>query len=379
MKCPRCGNQDKNRFYKMNNRYYCRNCISFSKVYIDEYSKLRPSKRNSHYVYYDLPFLMSDMQRKISERLKSNYIHKKNSLVLAVCGSGKTEIVFDTIMYALNQGDRVCFCTPRKELCKELYERFKNHFYDLDVSLIYGGHIENLDSQFIICTTHQLYRFEHTGFHLIVLDEADAFPFYKNSVLEELFLRCAKGQYIKMSATIDENEAEDEDLLIMNRRYHFKDLPVPYKIIIPSFLHKFYLIYYMIKMKRKKKKVLIYVPSIKMVDEIVILMRKLHFCIEGIHSKTTDSISLLNSIREGNLDALVCTTILERGITIRDIQVIVVNAHHQVFDSRTLIQIAGRVGRKPDAYRGDVCFLAAYNTREMKRCIYSIKKLNKNV
>lgn len=377
MKCPRCHNENIDRFYKINNRYYCRNCISFSRVYIDDYKDNKLYMRNSDYVCYELPFRLSDMQKKISNGLKMNYINKKDSLVLAVCGSGKTEIVFETIMYALNQGHRVCFCTPRKDLCKELYDRFNEHFHDLDISLIYGGHIGNLSSQFIICTTHQLYRFEHVGFHLMILDEADAFPFYRNTVLEEMFLRCVKGSYIKMSATIE--ESHDEELFVMNRRYHSHDLPVPYKVIIPLMLHKYYLLYYAYKMKNKRKRVLVYVPTISMVDKMTCFLKKFYFKVEGVHSKTQNTMSILKHMRNGLLDVIVCTTILERGITIRDIQVIVLEAQHPVFDSRTLIQIAGRVGRKEDAYEGDVCFVSAYKTKEIDRCIYSIKKLNENV
>lgn len=377
MECPRCHNKNVSRFFKVNGRYYCRNCISFSRVYIDDYVDGKLYKINSDYMSYDLPFVLSDMQRKISLGLKKNYMNKKNSLVLAVCGSGKTEIVFETVMYALNLGHKVCFCTPRKELCKELYQRFQEHFHGLDISLIYGGHIENLDSQFIICTTHQLYRFEHIGFHLVILDEADAFPFYCNTVLEEIFLKCVKGSYIKMSATVE--ESHNEELFVMNRRYHSHDLPIPYQIILPSFFQRYYLLYYLYKMKLRHKRVLVYVPTVSMVEGMTSFIRNFGFHVEGVHSKTKDIMLMLDRLRKGMLDAIVCTTILERGITIKDIQVIVLEAQHSVFDSRTLIQIAGRVGRKDDAYTGDVCFLCVYRTKEMNRCIYSIKKLNESV
>lgn len=379
MECPRCHNTNVNKFYKINNRYYCRNCIRFSRVYIDEYASLHLSKQISHNVYYRLPFELSSMQKKISETLKVNYIHHKNSIVLAVCGSGKTEIVFDTIAYALSQGDKVCFCTPRKEICKELYQRFIEHFQYLDISLIYGGHLEKLDSQFIICTTHQLYRFEKAGFHLIIIDEVDAFPFYKNEVLQEIFNRCIKGNYIKMSATVDNNDIQEEELLIMNRRYHNKDLPVPYKRIMPFSFQKYYLVYFLRRMKKSNKKTLVFVPVIKEVIELVMFLRKFRFKVEGIHSKTLNSEKIIQQLKDNQLDVIVCTTILERGITIKDIQVIVYHCEHHVFDSRTLIQIAGRVGRKPEAYEGYVCFLSSYSTKEMNKCIYSIKRLNETV
>lgn len=379
MECPRCHSRDIKYFYKINDRFYCRRCIQFSRVFVDEFKELELSKEKKKYVSYHLSFELSPKQKRISLALKQNYIQKKNSLVLAVCGSGKTEIVFELIAYALNLGERVCFCTPRKELCKELYERFLIHFSSLDVSLVYGGHIENLDSQLIICTTHQLYRFEKTGFHLIILDEADAFPFYNNKVLEEIFNHCVKGQYVKLSATIEKSNKKNEELLIMNRRYHDHDLPIPYKRILPVFLQKCYLLYFIWKMNQKGKKVLVFVPVIEEVSQICHFLKFWHLKVAGVHSKCSDNDEKITALKKGTLDAIVTTTLLERGITIEDVQVIVFHCEHRVFDARTLIQIAGRVGRKMNAYDGDVCFLSSSYTKEMNRCIYSIQRLNRSV
>lgn len=379
MECPRCHSQDVKYFYKVNGRFYCRRCIQFSRVFIDDFKSLKLSKISRKDVSYHLSFELSKRQKNISAALKQNYVNKKNSLVLAVCGSGKTEIVFELIAYVLNLGERVCFCTPRKELCKELYARFMEHFSSLDVSLIYGGHIENLDSQFIICTTHQLYRFEKTGFHLIVLDEADAFPFYNNDVLEKIFDHCVRGQYVKLSATIEKSDKKNEELLIMNRRYHDHDLPVPYKRILPEILQKCYLCYFTWKMKKKGKKVLVFVPLIDEVMKVTTFLRACHLKVEGVHSKCSHNDQKIEALKNGQLDVIVTTTLLERGITIEDIQVIVYHCEHHVFDARTLIQIAGRVGRKMNAYDGDVCFLSSCCTKEMNKCIYTIQRLNRSV
>ena len=43
------------------------------------------------------------------------------------------------------------------------------------------------------------------------------------------------------------------------------------------------------------------------------------------------------------------TSVLERGVTIKNLQVIVFNAEHELYDEKSLIQISGRVGRKIDA------------------------------
>ena len=74
---------------------------------------------------------------------------------------------------------------------------------------------------------------------------------------------------------------------------------------------------------------------------------------------------------------LVTTAVLERGVTIKDVQVIIFYADHAIYDSASLIQIAGRVGRKKDAPEGEVIFLAKENTKHIERAIREIKSANK--
>lgn len=375
MECPRCHNTNIKRFYKINGEYYCRNCIHFKRVSITSYKPIKlislPPLINN--IVYHLDFELSSRQIEISNKLKQNYISNKNSLVLAVCGSGKTEIVFEVISYVLSLNKRVCYCVPRKELCIELYERFKYHFRNIDISLVYGGHTNDLDKLFIVCTTHQLYRYEETGFELIILDEADAFPFYNNKVLQEIFNNCIKGNYIKLSATIEESDMNHEELLIMNRRYHGHDLPLPYVRILPNNISILYILHFI----KTHPLTLVYVPSINTGNQ---LYNKLsHFIkeIDFVHSKNEQNNIIIENFKKGKLKALITTTLLERGITIENVQVIVYQASHKVFDSRTLIQISGRVGRKPNAYDGHICFLSSNYSKEMKRCINTISHLNK--
>ena len=73
------------------------------------------------------------------------------------------------IKYALNQGQRVCFTTLRKELVIELAKRLQSQFKNISITTVYGGHSELVDGQFIICTTHQLYRYPQY-FDLLILE-----------------------------------------------------------------------------------------------------------------------------------------------------------------------------------------------------------------
>ena len=70
------------------------------------------------------------------------------------------------------------------------------------------------------------------------------------------------------------------------------------------------------------------------------------------------------------------TSILERGITIKNLQVIIYQADHTLFTEGILVQISGRVGRKYDAPNGDVIFIANKENLAIKNCIKSIKEIN---
>ena len=50
-----------------------------------------------------------------------------------------------------------------------------------------------------------------------------------------------------------------------------------------------------------------------------------------------------------------------------------------MYDSQTLIQISGRVGRKIDAPEGEVIFLVNKETEAIKDAISTIKRKNKSL
>ena len=374
MECPRCHNQESRYLYSIHGEVYCRKCIQFHRVMIDELRNTKQLSFKPSLTTYHLSFCLSPAQQAISQGLVDCFKRRENAYVWAVCGSGKTEIVFEVMRYALSQGCRVCFCVPRKELVKELYERIQDAFKGIDIGVMYGGVCEKEDAQFIVCTMHQLYRFENGyGFDLMVADEIDAFPFYNNEVLNELFERCCVGSFVKMSATIDEKDIHNGELFILNRRYHNHDLPMPKRLIVPSWCH----MYMLLILIKKSDYYIVYVPTIAYVSKVVTFLNKHHICAEGVSSLGEHNDDSIKNLKEHRIQVLVSTTLLERGITIENIQVIVMYSNHVVYDWRTLVQIAGRVGRKPQHPDGFVYILSPEQTIHISKCLSIIKRLNK--
>ena len=76
------------------------------------------------------------------------------------------------------------------------------------------------------------------------------------------------------------------------------------------------------------------------------------------------------------IDVLITTTILERGVTFDYLDVVVFDAKHINFTKAALIQISGRVGRKDYDNSGDVVFLADNISGDMKDAIKEIEYMN---
>ena len=101
--------------------------------------------------------------------------------------------------------------------------------------------------------------------------------------------------------------------------------------------------------------------------------------INYVHSKCVDRNQRIDDFRKGKYQTLVTTAVLERGVTVKNLQVIVFDADHPLYTSQALIQISGRVGRKKEAPNGEVIFIARNETNEMAIAVREIKAANKDL
>lgn len=372
--CSICLNTDRKYFAFRNNVLYCRKCLSF---YGD---KVEEKSNNLSSVTLNLNYSLSPLQEEISSNVINAYKNHKNVLINAVCGAGKTELVYGVIKYALEKRQHVGFAVPRRDVVIDLLPRFKSAFPLQNVISVYGGHYDQLNGDIIILTTHQLFRYEDY-FDLLILDEIDAFPYQGNEVLNNFFKKSVKGNYILMSATARENLISEiknngDEVFYLDKRYHNHPLPVP---TIKSILFGkiFYLLYKIFSFQKKKLPLLVFVPTI---EECENLYSKCRFIKNGnfVHSKREQRNEIIEDFKKEKYDYLITTSVLERGVTIKNLQVIIYDAHHALYDDKSLIQIAGRVGRKIDAYSGEVIFIADYITEEMQRAVSEIERANRS-
>src|SRR5690606_27188817 len=68
---------------------------------------------------------LSPGQQEASARVVQAIDENNELLVWAVCGAGKTEVLFAGINTALAAGKRLCIATPRTDVVRELAPRLK--------------------------------------------------------------------------------------------------------------------------------------------------------------------------------------------------------------------------------------------------------------
>lgn len=95
-----------------------------------------------------------------------------------------------------------------------------------------------------------------------------------------------------------------------------------------------------------------------------------------VHSQRKNRKEIIDNFRHNLYQYLVTTSVLERGVTVRNLQVIVCQSDNKIYEKATLIQIAGRVGRKVDAPTGEAIFLARKTTKDMVAAINDIIRSN---
>lgn len=281
-------------------------------------------------------------------------------------------MVYKSIEYYINNNKIVGFAIPRKDVVIEIYHRLKKDYKNIDVVCVYGGNSKVTNGQIIVLTTHQLARYKKY-FDLLILDEADAFPYYKNELLNQFLKNSVNGPIIYLSATLKSKDIKTcNNIVMVNRRFHNYDLPVP--IYIKYHIYNKEKILNDVINSLNNKQILIFVPTIEIGKKLQ-KTTNYHF----IYSSFVNKQEIIDLFKNKKIKILITTSILERGMTFFDVQVIVFEANHKLFDKSSLIQISGRVGRKIKAPKGNVYFLATNKSESMSQCIKEIMSKNKDI
>lgn len=397
--CSRCGNKEENWFAQFPCSrcgeicHYCRKCLMMGRI-----SACTPLLGwNGPAPVHPLQKKILEWKGKLSEgqQAASNQVVKavdtnKELLVWAVCGAGKTEVLFEGIECALAAKKRVCIATPRTDVVLELTPRLKAAFPGITVASLYGGSEDrHLYAPLTIATTHQLLRFYH-AFDTVVLDEVDAFPYTVEESLQYAAVQARKPDSAMIYLTATPNEKWQRECRTGKRafttipaRFHRHPLPVPYftwcgnwqkqlkKDKLPANI-----LHWIKERLQHNKQALLFFPHIVLMEKALPILRKLAPEIEAVHAEDPDRKEKVQKMRNKEIPLLLTTTILERGVTFPNIDVAVIGAEDNIFAESALVQIAGRVGRSKDYPKGVVTFFHYGKTEEMIKARKQITAMN---
>lgn len=323
-------------------------------------------------------FKLTMLQFGASRFLINNYQNNSDCIIIAVCGAGKTEMCFP-LFNSIYKHSKIAFAIPRIDICTQIFFRLSQHYTQSQVGLHTGKKQINLNANLLVLTTNQLLKY-HSYFDLIIIDEVDAFPFDVDPDFYLGVLNCKSP----LATICYLTSTPSQRLLALNlptytifKRWHNQPLPVPKLIQLTTdyklnrtLINFFY---------NRNRQLLIFVSTITngyIFSEILTKQSITHHFIYSTHPKRSQ---ILEQFQNKQITVLLTTTILERGVTFDDIDVLIIDSDNSFYNKAALVQIAGRVGRKIEFQQGQVYFCYRYYTETIKSAVKFIKANNHKI
>ena len=390
LSCQRCGSQIEEEWHLPVGAFYCRECLIMKRIRSDQKLYYFPQECFPKQDVLKWSGQLTPFQERVSQGLLQAVDKREATLVHAVTGAGKTEMIYQVVAKVINQGGAVCLASPRIDVCLELHKRLQNDFA-CEIALLHGESDPYFRTPLVVATTHQLLKF-YQAFDLLIVDEVDAFPYVDNPVLYHAVNNCVKETGLRIFLTATSTDELDRKVkqgelkrLSLPRRFHGNPLIVPKPIWLSHFNRYLEkndlppkLKLYIEKQRKTTYPLLIFASEIKKGEKLKeILQEKFpNEKIGFVSSITEDRLEQVQAFRDGELTILVSTTILERGVTFPRVDVFVVEANHQLFTKSSLVQIGGRVGRSMDRPTGELIFFHDGLNLSIKKAIKEIKQMN---
>ncbi|CAJ1225960.1 DEAD/DEAH box helicase [Lactiplantibacillus xiangfangensis] len=394
LRCNRCGSNLTATMAQLpNQQYYCYQCLNLGRV--STLTSLYHIPEPNEFLNYPTcswQGKLTSQQAECAERVRTNFEQRGRHLLWAVTGAGKTEMLFPGLAWALSQGLRCALASPRVDVCLELAPRLQAAFQDAEIALLHGRSDEPYRyCQLTICTTHQLLRFR-SAFDVLIIDEVDAFPFATNPRLHYAVNQAVKpnGALLYMTATpsrelLRQVRRRQLSISYLPLRFHQHLLPTIKVSLQPHWWRTITRGQLPPCLRRKltayaksHQRFLLFVPRVAQLAQVKAAIERAVPTLNGltVHSTDPERLEKVQRMRDHQVQFLVTTTILERGVTLPGIDVIVLGADDSIFSTAALVQIAGRVGRSRDRPDGLVWFLCASYARTIKNARRQIKLVN---
>ena len=103
---------------------------------------------------------------------------------------------------------------------------------------------------------------------------------------------------------------------------------------------------------------------------------KYFFSCTYVYSDLRDRDKNIKDFKDKKYKYIFATTVLERGVTIKDVNVIILYNEEGIFDESSLIQMTGRVGRNINNPYGEAIILSSIESDEINKCLENISRAN---
>ena len=312
-----------------------------------------------------------------------------------ICGDvgfGKTEVMLRAAYIASNNGKQVVIIVPTTVLAKQHYQTFKRRFsqYSYNIEIITRALTKKEKTKVlqditsgktdIIIGTHALlskdYKYDDLG--LLIIDEEHKFGVkHKESIkqikenIDVLTLTATP-----IPRTLNSTLSEIKDMSVINTP------PIGRKNIETSIIEKsIETISMFVNREISRGGQLLYIHNnIETMDDEISFLNKLNqdIIIEKVHGRLSNQEigKIMNSFINEKINLLVCTSIIESGLDMTNVNTIIIN-NAENFGLSQLHQLRGRVGRSnKQAYAGLLLSNSGKLTKDAERRIDAFIKTN---
>jgi len=321
----------------------------------------------------NLPFLLTDDQKHVIEEIKSDLISDSpmNRLLQGDVGSGKTVVALCTSLYHIASGSQVALMVPTELLARQHYENAIRLLPEgIKCALLTGStslkekniiYKEISDGSIhLVIGTHALLQpsIIFKNLRYIIIDEQHRFGVEQRGIIRT---KGTSTDLLVMSATpiprsLSMTLYGDMDISYIRQKpsgrinvktlaFTKERLPGVYRSI-RNYIEQGRQIYYVLPLIEESDKI-----DLNSAEETYNNLKNNIFPdkrIALIHSKISekDKDIIMQLFKDGNVDILVSTTVIEVGIDVPNASVMIIE-HAERFGLSQLHQLRGRVGRGP--------------------------------
>ncbi len=348
------------------------NILKYKNQVFNDYIVKKVKSDNYEKLLANLPFMLTDDQRQALLDIVNDFNAEKrmNRLILGDVGSGKTIISFLALILNYQCGYQSALLSPTEVLAEQHYENFQKLFGYLNMRIGYlTGSLSKKEKKTIIeqiknneidlvIGTHALLEenVEFANIGLVITDEQHRFGVNQRKTLQN------KGAYVDvlyMSATpiprtyaltiygdmdislIKEKPKGRKD--IITKIHTFKDMAKVASEMEEEIQnhHQIYVVAPLIEEEEESD-----LNDVETIAKILKDNLHINYNVGILHGKMKpqDKDTIMNEFKNGNIDILISTTVIEVGVDVKNATMMIIfNAER--FGLATLHQLRGRVGR----------------------------------